>query len=544
MATLRGTMRQVGLLRSLVEGTAFAFLCLIVLQRAHLSTSDQVILALVTLVSAATGVIAIRLRRFDPSFGGILAEMGCAIVAATWVATLQFLYLMHEYRHAYPYSAQWIAMLFGLLDSAVYLVIRFVIVGIPWWLRFQRRKLRWQLVNLQLLVVVVLIVVPMTVIGAIGVWGTSNSLPIRNQPTDNALLGIVSGLVFAAAVTVVLLAVAFAGVLPPSIVISYFAARRTTRRLERLAGTAAALRDGQLDARVDVQGEDEVAQLQGDVNAMAGTMQRTIAELETERDRVRGLLQQRQELIASVSHELRTPVSIMRGYLDAALEREGELSESFRRDLDVMHRESIRLQRLIDDLFALSRTAVEGLSLRIEPVDVVGLLRQCVAATAPGAWQSSRVDVLMEPGEELPPAAVDPDRLQQIVLNVISNGIRHSPPGGLVVVSAVREGERIAIRIADTGEGIAAEEIGRIWERFYRGSNARDPRGSGLGLALAKELTEAMGGEVGVASIPGEETVFTFWFPVATDEDVLLRPAAAGEPATPAQLAAPALLDR
>src|SRR5205814_807270 len=149
-----------------------------------------------------------------------------------------------------------------------------------------------------------------------------------------------------------------------------------------------------------------------------------------------------------------------------------------------------------------------------------------------------------EPGETLPPAAVDPDRLQQIVLNVISNGIRHSPPGGLVVVAAVRDGERIAIRIADTGEGIPAEEIDRIWERFYRGSNARDPRGSGLGLALAKELTEAMGGEVGVASIPGEETVFTFWFPFATDEEVLLRPAPASEPAAPARLAAPALLDR
>jgi signal transduction histidine kinase len=214
----------------------------------------------------------------------------------------------------------------------------------------------------------------------------------------------------------------------------------------------------------------------------------------------------------------------MRGYLDSALEREGGLSESFRHDLDVMHRESIRLQRLIDDLFALSRAAVEALSLRIEPVDITALLRQCVEATAPGAWQSSRVDVLLEPGAEVPPIAGDSDRLQQIVLNVIGNGIRHSPPGGIVVVSTWQEGEQVALRIADTGEGIPPEELERIWERFYRASNAHDTRGSGLGLALARELTEAMQGTVEVTSILGEETVFTFRFPAAPGAKAINTP--------------------
>ena len=107
------------------------------------------------------------------------------------------------------------------------------------------------------------------------------------------------------------------------------------------------------------------------------------------------------------------------------------------------------------------------------------------------------------------------------MLNAVNNAIRHSPPGGIVLITTEHVEGRVAVRVADTGEGIPAGEIDRIWERFYRASNATDPRGTGLGLALSRELTEAMGGEVEVRSIPGEETVFTFWFPVAGDRDQL-----------------------
>jgi signal transduction histidine kinase len=514
MRFVRGVARRVTLPRALFEASIIVVAWCALIRTVEGRGPDQTLAALVSLVSSAVAVAALRLRRFPVSRRGVVAELVCAAIASLWVGLLQYLYIVFQFgSHYLPISHA--VGVFTVLNGAVYVVTRFVVVGIPWWLRFQRRQLRWQLVHLQLLVVVLLGLIPLTLLAATILREQASSLLWGNGPVSNAVIHLASAIAFALAVTTVFLAFGMAIVLPPTILVSYLAAKRTTRRLEDLAGTAAALRDGRLDARVTVEGVDEVAQLQADVNTMASTLQQSVAELSAQRDTVQQLLEQRQELVASVSHELKTPVAIMRGYLDSALEGETEIPQQLRHDLQVMHGESVRLQRLIEDLFVLSRASVAQLPLRVEAVDVRAVLQQCVHATAPSAWQSGRVEVLLEPGPAVPPIAVDPDRLMQILMNVVTNGVRHSPPGGLVLLSAQHEDRRVAVRVADTGDGIPPAELEQIWERFYRGSNARDPRGSGLGLALAKELTEAMGGDVSVHSIPCEETVFTFRFPVA-----------------------------
>jgi signal transduction histidine kinase len=319
-----------------------------------------------------------------------------------------------------------------------------------------------------------------------------------------------------ASVWAVMMVIVLVVLLPPTAVFSYFVARRTTRRLETLAATARALRQGDYAARVEVAGEDEMAQLQADFNAMAQDLGAILRDLQVQRDTVTHLLQSRRELVASVSHELRTPVATIRAALESALNRgEGTLSPQLRHDLDVTEGEVLRLQRLIDDLFTLSQAEVEKLALECHPVDVVPVVRRMVEAMAPLAWESGRVEVVAELPETLPLAWMDESRLEQILANLLRNGTRHTPPGGIVAVMATAEEGGVRIEVRDTGEGIPPQELPHIWERFYRGENARteDSRGAGLGLALVKELVEAMGGTVEVKSVVGKGSCFAVRVP-------------------------------
>jgi signal transduction histidine kinase len=140
-----------------------------------------------------------------------------------------------------------------------------------------------------------------------------------------------------------------------------------------------------------------------------------------------------------------------------------------------------------------------------------------VDAVAPLAWQSGQVQVSAQLPEGLPAAEVDPARLEQVLANLLRNAVRHTPPGGIVVVSAAEEARSVRIEVRDTGEGISPADLPHIWERFYRGRDvvAREgeTRGAGLGLALVKELVETMRGEVAVESTAGEGSRFTVRVP-------------------------------
>ncbi|MGE5603179.1 MAG: ATP-binding protein, partial [Nitrososphaerales archaeon] len=274
----------------------------------------------------------------------------------------------------------------------------------------------------------------------------------------------------------------------------------------------AALRAGNYSARAPVEGQDEVAQLQSDFNAMADELERSLHALQAERDRVASLLDARRTLVANVSHELRTPVATVRAALESSVDRWDETPpEQLRANLEVMQGEVLRLQGLIDDLFTLSRADVGGLPIQCAPVNVGEVACRMVEALAPLAWRSGRVQVITDLPEGLPHASADEGRLEQVLANLLRNAIRHTPPGGIVVLRAAAATGCVQIQVCDTGEGIAPEDLHHIWERFYRGENGRqrDAAGAGLGLALVKELTEAMGGTVAVESSAGEGSCFT-----------------------------------
>jgi signal transduction histidine kinase len=403
-------------------------------------------------------------------------------------------------------------------SGQTFLVFRMGLWLWRFWDRLRRRRLLWALTHAHL-TVVMLAVVLFAVLVTFQVILDRSSRFVPEQGGLVALLvdRLVLTLFPLIGVITVVTAILLTVVLPPSAIFSYFVARRTTRRLEALAAAAKSLRDGDYTARVDVLGEDEVAQLQADFNAMADDLGRTLGELQTERDKVTSLLQSRRDLIANVSHELRTPVATIRGYLESTLAGQDEEPSKLQHDLEVMEREVGHLQMLIEDLFTLSRAEVGELALACEPVDVGAVVRRVVDTIAPLAWEGGRVEVVAQRVPDLPPALADERRLEQVLSNLLHNGVRHTPPGGIAVVIAVAEQEAVRIEVRDTGEGIPPEDLPHVWERFYRGESARteDSRGAGLGLALVKELTQAMEGTVEVESAVGEGSCFTVRLPRA-----------------------------
>lgn len=399
------------------------------------------------------------------------------------------------------YVDAWIAVL-----SCAFLFVRGGISLLIRWNRLRRRSLVWALTNAHLLVVV---------IGASALCGfivLTNVYYTRSlEPQILPILVVFS----------ILTVIAVLIVLPPSALFSYIFASRTTRRLRTLAAATDVLRAGDYSVRVPVEGGDEVAQLQSNFNAMAANLASAVHDLEAERDTVAQLLEARRELVASVSHELRTPISTLRGYLESASAHwsdEDAPPASLRHDLEIMERETRRLQTLIEDLFTLARAEVGKLDLCCVPTDVGDEVRRIVETVAPLAWQSGRVEVVAEIAPDMPLALVDSNRLNQVLHNLLHNGIRHTPPGGIVAISALADKERVLLQVKDTGEGIAADDLPHIWERFYRSDSARmqSANGSGLGLALVKELTEAMAGSVSIESALGQGSCFTVAVPRAT----------------------------
>lgn len=434
-----------------------------------------------------------------------------AIAASTILLLKQGLPIVLEGERSLPallaeglvYYPQILGVLLAIFIGALasFLVFR---IGIRLWLRWnqmRRKRLRWALTHAHLLVVVI----GAALLGAllVGVDAlTSTGFPFY-------LLSILVALS-------IFTSLALAIVLPPSALFSYLFARRMTRRIEALARATSALRQGEYSIRVPVMGEDEIARLQADFNAMAADLERTMRELQEERDAVATLLKARRELIASVSHELRTPIATLRGYLESTRTHwDATPPPTLRQDLQVMEQETIRLQALIDDLFTLSRAEVGKLELRCQNVDAGALARRVAATVAPLAWQAGRVEVIAGVDCDAPIIFVDPCRLEQALHNLAHNGVRHTPPGGIVALLVQADDAAVTLQVKDTGEGIAPADLPRIWERFYRAesSRAHSGNGSGLGLALVKELTEAMGGEASVESVPGEGSCFTLRFP-------------------------------
>lgn len=219
----------------------------------------------------------------------------------------------------------------------------------------------------------------------------------------------------------------------------------------------------------------------------------------------------KKDFVANVSHELRTPLASIKGYSETLLDGGMEDQKTLREFLRVIDRHATRMARLIDDLLILSRLESHQMTIVSAPVDI----RDLVLTTAKGfEKQAGDKGIKMAYGvpEGLPKVLGDRDRLEQVVVNLLDNAIKYTPSGGTVSVAASRSGDWVRVEIKDTGIGIPADDIPRIFERFYRVDKARSRElgGTGLGLAIVKHIIQGHNGRLLVESTPGKGSVFSF----------------------------------
>lgn len=270
-----------------------------------------------------------------------------------------------------------------------------------------------------------------------------------------------------------------------ALVLGAILAGTISRPVRELTDATKALASGELGHQVPVRTKDEIGELAQSFNQMSADLARSN--------------QLRRQMTADIAHDLRTPLSVILGYSEAlADDKLPGTPETY----EAMHRQAQHLNRLIEDLRTLSLADAGQISLVRRPIEPRGLLEHTALAYLPAAEAQG---ITFEVEEvDAPLIVVDPDRILQVLGNLVSNALRHTPAGGYVVLSATTEAGQVRLRVRDSGPGIPEEDLPHIFERFYRGDKVRQSDGaSGLGLAIARSLVEAHGGRITAENVTG-----------------------------------------
>jgi signal transduction histidine kinase len=245
-------------------------------------------------------------------------------------------------------------------------------------------------------------------------------------------------------------------------------------------------------------------------NAQGDAVDELSALFNTMLDRINALMTAMGESIDNVAHDLRTPIARLRGIAERALQS-GDPAEQKEALADCLE-EADRILSILNTLMDISEAENGMLPLRREPVPIRALLAE-VAELYEDVADAKKVTVTVEPGDEVVVSGAR-DRLRQVFANLLDNAIKYTPESGQVRITAARDGDTAVVTVADTGAGIAAEHLSRIWERLYRADPSRTERGLGLGLSLVKAYVQAHGGKVEAHSQPGQGSVFTVRLPI------------------------------
>jgi len=282
-----------------------------------------------------------------------------------------------------------------------------------------------------------------------------------------------------------------------AILLTVAVSRRTLGPIESLTAAARAMGEGDLSTRVHIASNDEVGTLAKTFNAMADTLAR---QEET-----------RTQMVSDVAHELRSPLTNIQGYLEAAEDGVVPVDQDL---ISTLHEEALLLSRLVSDLQELSLADAGALSLERMPVAPADLIEEALAATRAKATARD-ISLHGDLGDNLPEAYADPQRIGQVLRNLLNNAIAATDPGGQITVTAVADSEMIHIAVSDTGRGIPEEDLPHVFDRLYRvdKARARATGGTGLGLSVVKKWVETHGGRVWVESTPGAGSTFHFTLP-------------------------------
>jgi signal transduction histidine kinase len=289
-----------------------------------------------------------------------------------------------------------------------------------------------------------------------------------------------------------------------AIVIGYFFTSALTDRINQVENAAHAITGGELETRIPVTGQDEIAQLAFTFNSMA-------AQLQAAAEQRRQVEQLRRDLIAWVSHDLQTPLASIRAVVEALADGVVEDAETSQRYLRTAQRDIASLSILIDDLFQMAQLDAGGLKLDLED----NSLSDLISDTLESFSETAKVNGISLQGSVTPqvdPVWMDAQRIGRVLNNLVGNALRYTPSGGQVRVKGSLLDDMVLVEVIDSGEGIPEQDLPLVFDRFYRGekSRSRTTGGAGLGLAIARGIVEAHHGQINVESQPGKGTRFFF----------------------------------
>jgi signal transduction histidine kinase len=286
------------------------------------------------------------------------------------------------------------------------------------------------------------------------------------------------------------------GAIAVALLIGILLARTISRPVREVTAATQIVAGGDLGYQVPVRTKDEL----GDLAESFNLMSTDLAEAN----------ELRRQMTADIAHDLRTPLSVILGYLESLTS--GKL-QSTPETFNIMYTKAQHLQHLIDDLRTLALADAGELTLIRRPVDPALLLEHTALDHMVQA-QEQEVTIRVEADESLPQIEVDPDRMAQVLGNLVSNALRYTPKGGEILLAAERDAGSILLKVQDSGAGIDSKDIAHIFDRFYRSDKSRQQNGeSGLGLAIARSIVEAHGGTLSAESIQDNGAVFIIAFP-------------------------------
>jgi signal transduction histidine kinase len=304
------------------------------------------------------------------------------------------------------------------------------------------------------------------------------------------------------------------GIVALAALVSILFSRTITRPLAKLTGAAHVLASGDYSARVSTDSQSELGELASTFNEMATRLEKDVDELRKQEF-------WRRELIMNITHDLATPLTAIAGLGESLVDGVNQDREDFEATGRIIVRETLRLRRLVQDLHLMAKVEAGAMQPQPKVLRLAAVVDETLAVLAP-EFERANVEPLNNIAFDLPPAWADPDMLMRVFSNLCDNALRHTPAGGNVIIEGRQQGNVLEVAVTDSGRGIPAEALARVFDRFYRADTSRQVRtgGSGLGLTIVRAIVEAHGGTIRAENAPQGGARFIFSLPIAEQAPV------------------------